>query len=199
MSDTADSLIERLKAATGPDRELDRLLSFTFPEPMSGCWLWTGSAHVGEDGRFRPYFFMAGKQWLAHRASKWLHSGPFDLKAFICHHCDNPACVNPSHLYVGDHRSNMADMARRKRSFASLYPERAKEVARQIGFSNTRFRGARNPRAKLSHEQAIAIRADTRPTKVVAGEYGVDSSTIRRLRSGAHWRHLTAHQSRSIE
>lgn len=163
------------------------LLDLAFPEPMSGCWIWTGRAHEEGGGRFKPYFMMDGKQWLAHRASKWIFHGQFPLKAFICHHCDNSLCVNPDHLYVGDHKSNMRDMARRGRARFARRPQEAKEAGRALGQSNTWTAGEGNAKAKLTTAQAHQIKADTRPTKVVAEEYGLHRTTVQRIRRGALW------------
>jgi hypothetical protein len=162
------------------------LLGNCIPEPNSGCWLWLGVAYEYK-GRWKPYFFMDGKNWLAHRASKWLHHGPYDLRAFICHKCDNPLCVNPDHLYVGDHASNMRDMAARKRSHFARRPEYAKAAARALGLVNDWAVGEKNPTAKLSAEQAETIRSDTRKTKLLAELYGVHRTTIQRIRRRSIW------------
>jgi len=167
-------------------QSLEGLIERCIPEPMSGCWLWLGTAYE-ISGRWKPYYFMGGRQWLAHRASKWLHDGPFDLAAFICHRCDNPLCVNPGHLYVGDHASNMEDMARRKRAHFSKHPEIAKEAGRKLGSGNSWAVGARNPKAKLTPQEVDAIRADARGTKVLASIYSVDRTTIQRIRRGSLW------------
>lgn len=54
--------------------------------------------------------------WLTHRLSWLLHKGedPGDLD--VLHHCDNPSCCNPDHLFLGYHRDNMADKARKGRT-----------------------------------------------------------------------------------
>ena len=63
--------------------------------------------------------------------SAMLHKIPITPKDFVCHRCDNRSCVRPTHLYVGNNKTNMLDMYRRKRSsrkgehnsFAKLTPE----------------------------------------------------------------------------
>lgn len=52
---------------------------------------------------------------LAHRYSYELHYGLFDPERLVCHHCDNPSCVRPDHLYLGDAQTNADDKMARGR------------------------------------------------------------------------------------
>lgn len=81
------------------------------PVPESGCWLWTG--YVGSEGY--GLLTASGKTHRAHRLSYEIYVGPIPIGLLICHKCDTPSCVNPSHLYAGTHRDNVLDMVRRKR------------------------------------------------------------------------------------
>lgn len=79
------------------------------------CWEWignlssTGYGVIALPGRGSP-------RVLAHRYSYELKHGPFDKSLFVLHHCDNPLCVRPSHLYTGSQAQNMRDMKVRGRS-----------------------------------------------------------------------------------
>jgi len=89
----------------------------------TGCWEWTGcrdgaprngSDPRGSYGRFAldGYHMMP-----AHRASYELFRGPIPDGMFVCHHCDNPPCVNPAHLFLGTAQDNADDTVRKGRSW----------------------------------------------------------------------------------
>ena len=74
------------------------------------CWSWNGSA----DSRGYGHAWFQGKSMYAHRISYQLEHGDIPAQedgspSLVCHHCDNPNCVNPSHLFVGSHIDNAKD------------------------------------------------------------------------------------------
>ena len=74
------------------------------------CWVWTGATKGGGYGNFTDYADGAKRHVLAHRFSWELHNGPVPAeKPLVLHHCDNPPCVRPDHLFVGTHRDNITD------------------------------------------------------------------------------------------
>lgn len=132
------------------------------PDLNSGCWLWTGVLHsvtgygtigVRKLGKLRHYG--------AHRASWMVRHGEIPAGMVICHKCDVRACVNPDHLFLGTQKDNLRDMYAKGR----LYN-----------------RGSSNGSAKLSDEQVLAIRRDTRTCDEVSAEYGIGRSTVSRVR-----------------
>lgn len=82
-----------------------------------GCWLWT--AHSSKDGYGRIWKGADGDAMiLAHVASWIIHHGPIPNGICVLHNCptgDNPACVNPSHLWLGTRGDNNLDRERKGR------------------------------------------------------------------------------------
>lgn len=80
----------------------------------NGCWNWTGSLSKKGYGHFLIRCFT---KKLAHQVSFLLFKGDIPPKCFVCHSCDNPRCVNPEHLWIGQAADNTKDMILKKRFF----------------------------------------------------------------------------------
>lgn len=81
------------------------------------CWLWTGATTSKEYGAFKYYKDKSAIG--AHVSSYLFHIGEVPKGMRVCHLCDNPPCVNPSHLFLGSNSDNMKDMVAKNRNGAS--------------------------------------------------------------------------------
>lgn len=179
FTDCPPGLLSRLEAAGEGSRLRERIVV----NGTTGCWLWQG----GLDKRGRGRIWVEGRLRLAHREVWRFFHGPIQDGKVLCHHCDNPRCVNPEHLYVGTQRTNMRDMMERQGHWTDREPERAQRLGRESGAKNDWAGGERNPKAKLTQQQVEWIRRDPRETRYVAADYGVNRTTIQRIRQGKSW------------
>lgn len=88
------------------------------------CWIWKGHRSPFGYGEFRA----GGRKLTAHRYAWALSNGPIPDNLKACHRCDNPSCVNPSHLFLGTQTENMADCTRKGRHAAKLTPDEVREI-----------------------------------------------------------------------
>ena len=106
---TRSPLVERFwakvdRSGPGPEHR---------PE-LGPCWQWTASRTRAGYGKFS---IRRGCFEESHRVSWRLHSGPIPDGLWVLHHCDNPPCVRPSHLFLGTNADNVADMLAKGRGW----------------------------------------------------------------------------------
>lgn len=94
-------------------RLLDRFTRHVFARRADECWRWLGPVNPGGYGRITA---ARGRSVLAHRVSFEHHWGPIPPGRMVCHACDQPWCVNPLHLYLGDAKTNARDCSWRGRA-----------------------------------------------------------------------------------
>ena len=74
-------------------------------EKTEKCWGWLAGTNKDGYGKFK----MRGKTLQAHRLSWVIHNGIIPEGMCVLHHCDNPPCVNPAHLFLGTILDNNRD------------------------------------------------------------------------------------------
>lgn len=132
-----------------------------------GCLEWTGRRSTDGYGSITVNYVKMN----AHRAAWIAARGPIAGGLVVCHRCDNRACCELSHLFLGTTQDNTADMMAKGRS----------------------ARGEHNARAKLTAAQVVEIRrrAATGETQVsIAADFGVRSASISYILNGRNWRHV---------
>lgn len=96
------------------------------------CWPWIGRRNAAGYGVFDT--FLDGDR-MAHRVAWVIEHGPILDGLFVCHSCDNPRCVRPSHLWLGTHSDNMRDMAAKGRGHKTQERRRSRKPLGGIGMS----------------------------------------------------------------
>jgi len=142
------------------------------------CWNWIGGKDsYGYGGIFKGK--KHGGAMISSRASWLIHNGKLPTLQ-VLHTCDNPACVNPNHLFLGTQTDNMRDCARKGRSAFQIHPEKI-------------ARGSNHPMRKLDEDKVSRIRQHYATTKesqyAIAERYGVCVMTINLIINRKIWTH----------
>ena len=131
---------------------------------LDDCWEWKACSNDGE-GRYGSFSWSEKGLKLAHIASYELFVGRRH-GLYVCHSCDNPLCVNPSHLWLGTQKQNVADMIKKDRlgDRAKLSTHRVKKIRRM--YSSGEY-----------------------TQKHIAKKFGVDRATISYIVNNKIWNH----------
>jgi hypothetical protein len=135
--------------------------------PEAGCWVWMGATQVRGYGEI----VSSNRKYLAHRASYEAFVGKIPKGMNVCHACDNVACVNPNHLFLGTQKQNLQDMVGKGRS----------------------TRGEKNPSAKLTEEKVKSIKhgfADGKTDSELAGQFNIVRQTVNNIRHNKRWSYV---------
>ncbi len=150
--------------AAMPDRFWANVAMAGFDE----CWEWKGrSGHYGYGA-----FDWGGRPHIASRLAYELTTGKDPGSLFVCHTCDNPPCCNPRHLWLGTHRDNMRDAAKKGR------------------MKGGGLMGEAHGCAKLSEADVLAIRKSAARNCDLAAHYGITPEAISSIRRRVTWRHV---------
>lgn len=139
------------------------------------CWNWTGGL---KGGGYGVLCITSPKTTIgAHRYSYELHKGVIPDGLFVCHICNNPSCVNPKHLEVGDQYHNLGYAA----SLGRMRPPKPK-----IG-ENCHLAGITNSQAKeIKQMLANGIKGN-----IIAKRFNVSVFVVSNIRTGKSWKHIT--------
>jgi len=148
------------------------------------CWVWTASKRHKGYGAF-VWADEDGKvvQGRAHRFSWLIHNGPIPDGLCVLHHCDNVACVNPAHLFLGTRADNNRDMCDKGRHVPG---------GTHCGPGNYE-RGEGHHNARLTAEQVVELRrrfdAGEHPS-ALAVDFGICQTYAYKVATRRAWRHL---------
>ncbi len=144
---------------------VDRVALFwkSYSIDEKGCWNWQGN--IGKNGYGR--FSLNGKQLTTHRLSWTLTHGKIPPGMCVCHKCDNRACINPEHFFLGSQSDNQQDRKEKGRvaiTRAKLQAEQVKEIY-------------------LSHESGY----------VLSKRFNISRAQIYAIKNNREWVHVTKH------
>lgn len=132
-----------------------------------GCWLWVGGKSKNGYGKF----WCEGRMTCAHRVSYVLAHGHISDGLHVLHSCDNPACVNPIHLFLGTPANNMKDKVQKSR-------QQRGEAVPQSKLTVEDIRDLR-----LRREQGALLRE-------LGALFGISESTASCIVNRVTWRHV---------
>ena len=148
------------------------------------CWLWTGARWLDQMRYARIKF--NGQDMKAHRVSWIMENGEIPEGLCVCHHCDNPICVRPEHLFLATNAENQYD--------CNLKGRRARGERHGSRSHQGLCRGTLNPSAKLTENEVRQIRAVFAQYNIRKSDlgaiYGVTGAQVGHILSGKTWKHL---------
>ena len=131
------------------------------------CWVWTGAVRRADYGEM----WFNGKILSAPRLALMFAGVKIPDGHHVCHKCDTPRCVRPSHLFHGTPADNMADKVRK----------------------NRQTKGENNGGTKLTAAKVLRIRklcAAGVPQSVIAKKFGVEQTNISFIKRRVTWKHV---------
>ena len=130
------------------------------------CWIWRGAANP-----IYGVMYFKRRQTYAHRVSYEVSTG-IDPGSFrVCHHCDNPLCINPDHLFLGTDKENMEDCRRKGRG----------------------IHGSLCTNSKLKKENVLEIRRLLESgisQYKIAKQFGIAQTSVSGIKNGRYWKHI---------
>lgn len=136
------------------------------------CWDWRAGKLKGGYGGLSVWIGKQSKSFRAPRLSFMFFNGPIPEGHLVCHHCDNPCCVNPFHLFLGTEMENRHDCDQKHRGAT----------------------GEKNGGAIIEAQTVMAIRQMRRTTGLsypkLARAFGISLAQVYRIVKGKSWAHI---------
>jgi len=140
------------------------------PNNKNECWIWKKQ----KSGRYGTMTINGVKSIGAHRFSYEHFNGEIPEGMFICHHCDQPKCVNPKHLFLGTPQDNVDDKMRKGRFKCAIGEQQGNSILTEDQVKEI----------KLKLKEGIYQR-------IIAKEYNIAQSAISKINKGIYWKHVT--------
>lgn len=150
--------------------EVARFWSKVAVRKPNECWEWQAGKYESGYGQFKT----RGVGYKATRIAYSLSTGADPAEWNVLHTCDNRACCNPRHFWLGTLADNNKDRAKKGRSAINIFPSRGED----------------NGRAKLTEEDVLVIRASSLSNAALAEAYSMSDQMISRIRSKKAWAHV---------
>ena len=157
---------------------IERFMSKVIPEPMAGCWIWMGAVNPAGYGMFHLSHDVStnkSKAILAHRFSFECFKKQILGDKQALHYCDNPACVNPNHLFSGTPADNVADMDKKNRRVTKTY------------------KGSAHHKSKITESQVekiINLGKQGIKQSDIGIMFGISQVQVGNILRGKQWKHL---------
>lgn len=148
------------------DNQIARFWSKVNKRGSDGCWEWSACLQSKGYG----YVNFNGRQLLSHRVAYFLSTDVQPGKLCVCHHCDNPKCCNPDHLFLGTISENNTDMFSKGRA--------------------NRAKGKHAGRAILTDTLVLEIRKSSLTPRELSNIHKVGVSTIWDVLKRRTWKHI---------
>lgn len=143
-------------------------------DKSEGCWEWNATLSV--DGGYGMFYVSSERPTVkAHRFSWEIHNGPIPKKVNVLHHCDNPKCVRPDHLFLGGYLENNKNMTIKERHGRMIFTHDKVFRIRELYARHRDY---------LSHQR-------------IADWFNVSKPTITALLTGRNWKYTGGNCERS--
>ena len=150
---------------------------FRYAIQQDGCWGWSGKGLC----RGYPLIRTTTQSYRANRVSWMIHRGIIPEGMHVLHHCDNPICTNPDHLFIGTHLDNINDMIAKGRGVFQVAPEKLRHAGSEHGNS------------KLTEHDVIEIRnlrAGGMRQWEIAKRFGITRGNVGHIVRRQAWAHV---------